>query len=198
MPAATAVSPAVEFFTTLTWGQLATARGGFAPVGDLHWFCTHWLSAEAAFGADRPMAQTLETLHDAFAAGVGAARLPRVVALAKFGKEWRDTALPAALEIWVRAGTPRLVELSERLDGRSADAATLLRQRWHSAVATQEVVASMLGHEPDARLAIDALRDLSGLLKLGETGEPTERTLRLCNAGGGGLAETAMNSPCET
>jgi hypothetical protein len=188
LPPATRVpAPAAAFapfpatvadFADLRWSHLATRDGGLSELGEFLWYCEDWLSAESAFAADRPIHDTLATIHVLFPAG--AAR--PAVKFTRMGKAWVATAFPGILQTWERPGTPRLVELSERVDIAATSAAELLRSRWHTAVQALAPTAALLGHERDERIAIDLLRDAAKAVEVTVDGDPTERHLRLVSA----------------
>ena len=85
----------------MLWAHLLARDGGCAEVGELLWYTEHWLCAESAFGADRPLFDALEAIHAAIPAGLFARS---AVDLTKFGRSWTATSIPATLQTWERQG----------------------------------------------------------------------------------------------
>ena len=168
----------VARFAELRWSHMLARDGGCAEIGEFLWYANDWLCAESAFSADRPLFDALEAVHAAIPASAVARA---AVDLTRFGRGWAATALPATLQTWERQGVPRLVALTDRLESPGTPPARLLAERWHTAITTQVAAQALLGHEPDARIAIDLLRDTATVVGVHIDGEPTERHLRLVN-----------------
>ena len=101
--------PHEAFFAELTWGHLVARDGLAADVGEFHWHCEHWLSAEASFvDPAAPMQQVLGVLFGHYNHRAPATMgLATPVALAKIGRAWREAAYPAILPPSCRTGSRR-------------------------------------------------------------------------------------------